>query len=72
MKDPDKRLVPIAHAVALIGYNNDEGYWIAKNSWGPRFGMNGFFLVSGLGDHVFPSTIATCDAAVAATLHCIL
>ena len=34
------------HAVVLVGYNNIEKYWIAKNSWGPNFAANGFFKVS--------------------------
>jgi hypothetical protein len=34
------------HAVTLIGYNNTgAGYWIAKNSFGPRWGDQGFFKV---------------------------
>eukprot|EP00775_Hariotina_reticulata_P003198 gene3198-biopygen4856 len=36
------------HAVVLVGYNNDHNppYWIAKNSWGPGWGDNGFFKVA--------------------------
>jgi C1A family cysteine protease len=34
------------HAVVLVGYNNEQGYWIAKNSWGPNWADNGFFKVS--------------------------
>jgi MYXO-CTERM domain-containing protein len=33
------------HAVMLVGYNDTEGYWIVKNSWGPAFGENGFFRI---------------------------
>ncbi|GBF98856.1 hypothetical protein Rsub_11460 [Raphidocelis subcapitata] len=33
------------HAVALVGYDNDGGYWVARNSWGPAFGHNGNFKV---------------------------
>ena len=35
-----------AHAVVLVGYNNDQGYWIAQNSWGPNWGDGGYFRVS--------------------------
>eukprot|EP00775_Hariotina_reticulata_P009157 gene9157-biopygen11054 len=36
------------HAVVLVGYNNDHNppYWIAKNSYGPRWGDAGFFRVA--------------------------
>ena len=35
----------VNHAVALVGYNDAEGYWIAKNSWGKVWGENGFFKI---------------------------
>lgn len=35
---------PVDHAVLLVGYTPD--YWIAKNSWGTDFGINGFIYVS--------------------------
>lgn len=34
------------HAVVLVGYNNEQQYWIAKNSWGDGWADNGFFKVS--------------------------
>ena len=34
-----------AHAVVLVGFNNDEGYWVAKNSWGPKWADGGYFKV---------------------------
>ena len=30
------------HAVTLVGYNNIEGYWIIKNSWGPYWHDEGY------------------------------
>ena len=36
----------IGHAVMLIGYSNDDEYWIAKNSFGPGFGDGGFFRIA--------------------------
>ena len=35
---------PVDHAVLLVGYTAD--YWIAKNSWGTDFGINGFIYIS--------------------------
>jgi len=33
------------HFVTLVGYNNDKGYWICKNSWGTQWGENGWFNI---------------------------
>ncbi len=33
------------HAVALIGWNDADQCWIAKNSWGPVWGEQGFFRI---------------------------
>lgn len=33
------------HAIVIVGYNNTEGYWICKNSWGTNWGENGFFRI---------------------------
>jgi hypothetical protein len=36
----------IPHALLVVGFNDDERYWIVKNSWGPGWGVGGFGLVS--------------------------
>jgi len=42
------------HAVVLVGYNDIEGYWILKNSWGPNWGEQGYFKMSySSGDSLF-------------------
>jgi C1A family cysteine protease len=34
------------HCVALVGYDDAAGCWIAKNSWGPGWGESGFFRIA--------------------------
>jgi len=36
-----------AHSVTLVGwgYANGMEYWICKNSWGDKWGLNGFFYI---------------------------
>ncbi len=35
-----------AHAVLLVGYNENEQYFRVKNSWGADWGENGYFRIS--------------------------
>ena len=34
------------HCVSLIGYDDAQGYWIGKNSWGTSWGEAGFFNIA--------------------------
>jgi C1A family cysteine protease len=34
------------HAVVIVGFNDNPGYWICKNSWGPSWGENGYFKIA--------------------------
>ena len=34
------------HAVFLVGYNDEEQYFIVKNSWGKKWGENGYFRIA--------------------------
>jgi len=35
------------HAIEIVGYGGTgaSSYWLVKNSWGPRWGTNGFFKI---------------------------
>ena len=33
------------HCVSIVGYNDDPGYWICKNSWGANWGEDGYFRI---------------------------
>jgi len=33
------------HMVTIVGYNDNPGYWIVKNSWGTKWGENGWFRI---------------------------
>ncbi|MEU9450713.1 C1 family peptidase [Streptomyces sp. NPDC048277] len=33
------------HCVCLVGYDDAQSCWIAKNSWGPDWGEHGFFRI---------------------------
>jgi hypothetical protein len=35
-----------SHAVAVVGYNDAEGYWLVKNSWSTDWGENGWFRIA--------------------------
>jgi C1A family cysteine protease len=42
------------HAVLCVGYDMDEQVFIFRNSWGPDWGMNGYFTL--------PFTFVLCQA----------
>ena len=33
------------HYVCIVGYNDNPGYWIVKNSWGTKYQDNGWFNI---------------------------
>jgi C1A family cysteine protease len=34
------------HCVSVIGYDDNQGCWICKNSWGTGWGESGFFMIA--------------------------
>jgi cathepsin L len=40
--------VTLDHTVLLVGWGNYNGkdYWLLKNSWGPAWGMEGYFMLA--------------------------
>jgi hypothetical protein len=44
------------HAVALVGWNDADGAWILRNSWGPSWGENGYMRIK------YTSAIVACEA----------
>jgi hypothetical protein len=36
------------HAIEIVGWGNEDGkkYWIIRNSWGPKWGRDGYFYIS--------------------------
>lgn len=34
------------HAVLLVGYDNEQRYWVVKNSWGDTWADGGYFKVT--------------------------
>jgi C1A family cysteine protease len=34
------------HCVAIVGYDDNPGYWICKNSWGTGWGNQGYFNIA--------------------------
>lgn len=34
------------HAVAVVGYDDDGGHWVVKNSWGEHWGEGGYIRVA--------------------------
>ena len=43
-----KEWVKVDHSVLITGWgetNDGTKFWVVRNSWGPRWGLNGFFKI---------------------------
>ena len=38
----ERNMLPPNHAVLLVGWDDDKGAWLVKNSWGEQWGEKGF------------------------------
>jgi len=47
------------HSVKVIGYGTENGvdYWLVQNSWGPTWGLNGYFKIRRGADECFIETM---------------
>ncbi|MBK8167250.1 MAG: T9SS type A sorting domain-containing protein [bacterium] len=36
----------VGHAVLIVGYDDSQSCWIVKNSWGPWWGVDGYFRIA--------------------------
>jgi len=56
-----------AHAVEVVGWGFDEQsqkeFWICKNSWGPNWGLNGYFMIE-IGDCEINDWMSSCEPKI--------
>jgi C1A family cysteine protease len=48
------------HCVCIVGYDDNQGFWKCKNSWGTGWGENGFFCIA-YGQGFSPDAFGQCS-----------
>jgi C1A family cysteine protease len=51
------------HCVCCVGYDDNQGCWICKNSWGPGWGESGFFQIA-YGEGKYPDGTGGIDSVM--------
>jgi hypothetical protein len=46
------------HCISIVGYDDNQGFWICKNSWGSGWGEGGFFCIA-YGQGYYPDAISS-------------
>ncbi len=44
--DPDPETARAFHALLLVGYSDERGAWLARNSWGAGWGIDGYLWLA--------------------------
>jgi len=44
--DPDPETALAFHALLLVGYSDERGAWLARNSWGETWGLDGYLWLA--------------------------
>jgi hypothetical protein len=62
--DPDPETARAFHALLLVGYSDERGAWLARNSWGDGWGIDGYlWLAYGASEsHKFVYTAVRSDS----------
>jgi cathepsin B len=57
------------HAIKVLGWGNEGGvdYWLCANSWGPAWGLKGYFKIK-VGECGIDSAAYTCQADVSSAV----